>query len=85
MLKNLPNVGSVNLYDVFKDQYKDKQVVYERVGLFFATPWSIQCHNLAQLLGYLKLELNKSVPHRNFLDLFIVPADIHENDERGFK
>ena len=76
--KNVPGVGQIDLYEVLKDEYKDR-VKSERTALFFASPWGLSSKSYAEMLGFLRKELN-SMEKREFLEVFVVPAEANEND-----
>ena len=65
-LYNVPGATHINLYQVFKEEIKKDNGEADRIALFFASPWGLSVQKFAEMLGFLKKELN-SLEKRDFL------------------
>ena len=53
--------------------------------MFFGAPWSLPSIRWAEVIGALKQELNVPLGGRNFLQVYVVPAELNENDKVGYE
>ena len=83
-LYNVPGATHINLYEVFREDIAKDNGEADRIALFFASPWSLSVQRFAEMLGFLKKELN-SLEKRDFLQVFVVPAEVNENDNEGLR
>ena len=82
VLTEVQGVEKINLYNIYKTPEKETGIVSHRLALFFTASWSLSSYSWAQMLCQLKKELNSL--EDNFLQVFVIPAEINENDEEGF-
>ena len=81
--KNVPGVEQINLYEFYKNVIKKEEQGPERLALLFTAPWSLSASTWAQMMGCLKNELN-TLEKCNFIEVFIVPSDENEDDEKSY-
>ena len=80
-LQNVEGVSSINLDQVYP---RDDETKIERLGLFFGAPWSLPSIRWAELVGALTSELNGLQGSNNFLQIYVVPPELNENDKEGY-